>query len=311
MLRTIAFAMLAAVCVAGAAAAQDNKAAAGFTPGPHNDPDTCGDLWKGIGLPEYAREDERDATIVCHTKYVLSHNNMDKTPDWVIEHLTKAQITGTNKRSKMKFQPEPFVDPQKRAVDDDYKNSKFDRGHQAPSDDFKANRDWMIESFYLSNIVPQVGAGFNRGIWKNLEDHVRDLVNDRGELYVVTGPVYRGETGNGKITIGTDINLCRKAIVLDPPARETICGSKSKCEDGVTVPSALYKIIYDPFMGRANAFILPNISHRGFTDPLEYLKKFQVTVQVVETLTGLEFFRDLPLAERRPLTEQCAEMMEH
>lgn len=314
MLRTLTLAVMAALWFAGAAKAQDTNRDAGFTPGPQNDPDTCSDLWKGIGLPEYSRDEGRDTIIVCHTKYVLSHNNEDKTPDWVIEHLTRAQVTGTNKRPKQKFKPEDFVAKDKRAVDDDYKNSKFDRGHQAPSDDFKAQVDWMVESFILSNIVPQVGVGFNQGIWKQLEDHVREVARARGELYVVTGPVYRGNTGNGKITISETANLCRKTIVLDPPKRESICGAKATCDAGVTVPSALFKIVFDPKLQRANAFIFPNINHRDasdFTDPVEYFKKFQVTVQVVEKYTGLEFFRDLPPRKRRPIAQQCAPVMEH
>ncbi len=54
-------------------------------------------------------------------------------------------------------------------MDKDYAISKFDRGHQAPSDDFKADKEWMVESFFLSNIVPQIGAGFNRDHLKNFE----------------------------------------------------------------------------------------------------------------------------------------------
>jgi endonuclease G len=285
-----------------------------FTPGPQNDPDTCSDLWKGIGLPDYARDSEVDSTIVCHTKYVLSHNNENKAPDWVLERLTKAQVTGSNKRPKMKFQPDELVPPAGRAVDNDYKNSKFDRGHQAPSDDFKADSDWMVESFFLSNIVPQVGVGFNRGIWKELEDHVRDVVRSRGELYVITGPIYPPETGNGKITISGSTNLCHNEIVITPPKRESICGAKTKCDAGVIVPSALFKIIYDPRMKRANAFIFPNINHRDaadFNDPIDYIKKFQVTVQVVEKFTSLEFFRSLPARTRKPVANQCAAVMEH
>lgn len=304
------FVIAAAFSVAGAAAAQQ----AAFTPGTENDPETCADLWKGIGLPDYARDSERDTTIVCHTKYVLSHNNDDKTPDWVLEHLTREQVSGTNKRPKMKFQPEPFVAEDKRAVDKDYTNSKFDRGHQAPSDDFKQNRDWMVESFFLSNIVPQVGVGFNRGIWKELEDHVRDVTRDRGELYVITGPVYRSESGDGKIVISDSVNACRNKIVLDPPKRQSICGATTSCDAGVTVPSALFKIVYDPRNKRANAFILPNINHRDaadFTEPLDYLKKFQVTVQVVEKYTGLEFFRAIPARSRRPFMTQCGALMTH
>ena len=166
----------AALCFASAAAAQNAHDNAGFTPGPQNDPETCRDLWQAVGLPEYSRPDERDTTIVCHTRYVLSHNNDALGPDWVLEHLTAEQISGSNTRPKMKFQHETLVP--KGAVDADYTNSGFDRGHQAPSGDFNANVDWMKESFFLSNIVPQVGIGFNRDIWAKLENHVRDIARD-------------------------------------------------------------------------------------------------------------------------------------
>jgi endonuclease G len=313
MLRTSMLALLVVLCLASTTRAQNPDA--GFTPGPHNNPETCGDLWRGIGLPDYAREQERDTVVVCHSRYVLSHNNDDKTPDWVFEHLTPEQISGTNTRPKIKFKPDPFVAPDKRAVDDDYKNSKFDRGHQAPSGDFTANREWMVESFFLSNIVPQVGVGFNQGIWKKLEDHVRDLVSERGDLYVMTGPVNPNEVGDAQVVINDTGNACRKTIVLKPLPRKSICGAKmSGCVNGVTVPVALYKVVYDPRMQRANAFIMPNIDHRdanGFSNSFEYIKKFQVTVQIVEKFTGLEFFPELPATTRRTVVSQCAEPMAH
>jgi len=188
----------------------------------------------------------------------------------------------------MKFQTEPDIDPSKASVDADYRNSKFDRGHQAPSADFSGDADWMVESFFLSNIVPQVGAGFNRDIWKQFEDNVREVASNRGELYVITGPLWRDNDSSAQVTIKSDINLCHNTIVIDPPKKEAICGAAAKCDGGVEVPIALFKIIYDPKMKRANAFIMPNIDHRKAAktaDPVEYLKKFQTTVQVVEKFT--------------------------
>jgi endonuclease G len=155
---------------------------------PANDPTTCRELWEQVGIPQYARDDGRDSTIVCHTKYVLSHNNVTKTPDWVLERLTRGQISGEFNRPSQKFRPDPSLAEGRRAVDADYDKSRFDRGHQAASDDFSTNKDWMVESFFLSNAVPQVGLGFNRGIWKKLEELTRDLARGRGEIYVITGP---------------------------------------------------------------------------------------------------------------------------
>ena len=311
MNRLTLLAAAAALCFASAAAAQNMHDSSGFTPGPQNDPETCRDLWQGVGLPQYTRDDERDTTLVCHTKYVLSHNNAAKGPDWVLEHLTAAQVSGRNTRPKgQKFQPDPALPENGRAVDDDYKKSGgFDRGHQAPSADFSEDVDWMKESFFLSNIVPQVGAGFNRDIWATLEGHVRDIAKARGELYVITGPVYPAETGGKTITIGESENACQNTIVLDLPSRPSICGGKATCEDGVTVPSAMFKLIYDPNMRRANVFLMPNINHRdvaGFTNSLDYIERYQVTVQALEDVTHLDFFPALSASERRPIEAQCA-----
>jgi DNA/RNA endonuclease G (NUC1) len=300
--------LAAALCFAGAAAAQTAHDNPDFKPGPQNDPETCSELWKAVGLPEYSRPDELDTTIVCHTRYVLSHNNAALGPDWVLEHLTAEQISGSNTRPKMKFQHETLVP--RGAVDADYTNSGFDRGHQAPSGDFNAEVDWMKESFFLSNIVPQVGIGFNRDIWAKLENHVRDIARDRGELYVITGPVY--PNGREPITISAAANKCHNEIVLNPPAKKSICGKKSECDDGVMVPSAMFKIIYDPNMGVANAFLMPNINHRdakNFSDPLDYIKKFQVTVQAVEDVINVDLLRALPAGQRRPVERQCAGMI--
>jgi endonuclease G len=58
----------------------------------------------------------------------------------------------------------------------------------APSADMAWDEQAMSESFYLSNMVPQVGIGMNRGIWKDLEEKVRKWTLDRKSVYVFTGP---------------------------------------------------------------------------------------------------------------------------
>ena len=292
MSRTFLLAAAASLCLAGAAAAQSPHDNPGFTPGPNNDASACSALWKGIGLPQYSPNDEHDTTLVCHTKYLMSHNNDALGPDWVIEHLTALVPRG--------------------AVDDDYKNSGgFDRGHQAPSADFNEDVDWMKESFILSNVVPQAGVGFNRDVWAKLEAHVRDLAIARGELYVIAGPIY--PDGGGKITVSAKSNACGNEIVLDPPPRKSICGGKDQCDDGVIVPSGMFKLIYDPNMQRANVFLMPNINHRNaddYSNSMDYVKKFQVTVAALEQASNLSFFHDMPVSRRRPIEQACPTVME-
>ena len=280
---------------------------------PANDPETCRELWKDVGLPRYAQTTEGTRTIVCHTRYVLSHNNTTKTPDWVFEQLDKSQFEKKISRPDIKFSSEKNVPAGKAARDEDYTNSKFDRGHQAPSADFASKVEWMNESFILSNAVPQQGIGFNRHIWKDFEDLVRGIAEERDRVYVITGPVYRDEDGKAPV-ITKEFNRCGNEIKLQSQNNRTeICEAKNKnpgakCDAGVAVPVGMFKIIYDPKRPIVNAYVMPNINHTEADEapkPLDYLKKFQVTVHVVERVTSLEFFRDLPKRKRDQLNLRC------
>ncbi len=288
-----------------------------FTPGPANDPETCRDLWKEVGLPRYARVTDRKTLIVCHTRYVLSHNNDTKTPDWVFEQLDESQFSKRISRPDISFSSEKNVPKEKAARDEDYTNSKLDRGHQAPSADFASNVDQMNESFILSNAVPQQGIGFNRHIWKDFEDLTRTIASARGRVYVITGPIYRDENGQAPV-ITKKFNRCGNEITLQSPdTRQAICEAKNKnasatCEAGVAVPVGMFKIIYDPKRPLVNAYILPNINHTKADEapePIDYLRRFQVTVHVVERFTSLEFLRDLPKRKRDQLNLQCGQIV--
>lgn len=39
-------------------------------------------------------------------------------------------------------------------------------------------------------MAPQVGAGFNRDAWNNLEKYVRKMTKNYANVYVCTGPLY-------------------------------------------------------------------------------------------------------------------------
>lgn len=72
----------------------------------------------------------------------------------------------------------------------DYKYSGYDRGHLAAAGNHKANQKHLDQTFVLSNISPQVGVGFNRDKWAELEKHARKLIKQYPNVYVCTGPLY-------------------------------------------------------------------------------------------------------------------------
>lgn len=195
--------------------------------------------------------------LLCRLTYLVAYDAQTKDPDWVAYHLLAGRLDGPVHRTD-DFRPDPDLPLGGRAELSDYRGSGYDRGHMLPAADNKWSEKAMHESFLLSNISPQVGNGFNRGIWAKLEALVRDWTRQRGELYVVTGPVFVG-----------------------PPL--AYIGP-----DRVAVPTHFFKVIFDPVRAQAIAFLLPNTSL-----PTSTLPAYVTSVRHIEELTGLDFLSRL------------------
>jgi endonuclease G len=145
----------------------------------------------------------------------------------------------------------------------------------------------MDETFYLTNMCPQVGEGFNRDYWAHFEDFCRRLTQRYPSVRIVTGPLYlpRREQTDGKWYV-------RYEVIGNPPA--------------VAVPTHFYKVVFAEVDGTAGgdvavgAFVLPNAPIPNEKP----LADFEVPVEAVERASGLEFVTKLPAQRRRRL---CAE----
>ncbi len=194
--------------------------------------------------------------VVRHSGYTLGYCEEHEQARWVAYELTSFEVAGSQPR-KDNFRADPAVSTGSSSLTD-YRSSGYDRGHLAPAADMKLNSTYMSESFFMSNMSPQ-DASFNRGIWKKLEETVRKMAVGSGAIYVVTGPIFYSNKG-------------------------TIGGNR------VTIPGSYYKVILDfrePGI-KAIGFILPNAASS------QPLSTFVVSVDVVESKTGLDFFYGLP-----------------
>jgi len=209
----------------------------------------------------------RNEEIVRHTWYTLSYSEKDEQAEWVFYVLRPSMITGAAERDD-KFRSDPRV-PSGSATLTDYRGSGYDRGHLCPAADMSFSPDAMSETFYLSNMSPQ-DPGFNRGLWKRLEEQVRSWARSSDSLYIVTGGLLTRPMGS----IG--------------PGR-------------VTIPALYYKIILDPQPRnpRILAFLMPNAKS---SEPLAI---FAVTADSVESLTGIDFFPGLPDSVESRLESEC------
>jgi endonuclease G len=232
--------------------------------------DTCEKRYAVTGLPKMKSDGSDDGPLeLCRKGYAVAFNPDTRTPDWVIERLPLDWLSGNAKR-KNNFHPDPDVDPlikDKGPQKTDYSKSGYDQGHQAPAGDFKSSQPMTDESFLLTNMAPQVGVGFNRNIWKQLETDVRGwvLCGGRKELYIVTGPVFDDD-------------------------------SDKWLKKRVRVPDSFFKVIYDAENKRALGMLLPN--KKLDTDDLP---KYAVPIADIEEKTGIVFFPALPKREQNLL----------
>ena len=115
----------------------------------------------------YLPSQQGNGQIVHHTNYTLQYNEEHEQASWVAYRLTGQQIQNPSTKRKDNFRSDPKVKTGSASLSD-YKGSGYDRGHLAPAADFKWSATAMSESFYMSNMSPQVPS-FNRGIWKNMK----------------------------------------------------------------------------------------------------------------------------------------------
>ncbi len=194
--------------------------------------------------------------IISHTGYSFVYSEEHEQAKWIAYELTQEETNSLFERTD-KFLVDPFVSTG-TAENSDYANSGYDKGHLAPAADMGWSATSMKESFYFSNMSPQL-PGFNRGVWKRLEELMRSWAIENKAIYIVTGPVLT----SGLPTIG---------------------GNR------VSIPNYYYKVILDYTQPdiKAIGFILPNASSSSA------LSEFAVSIDEVEKATGIDFFPALP-----------------
>lgn len=216
--------------------------------------------------PEFTRKSlQANTTGLCFEAFAVVHSGVSRTPLWSAEYLTRDSLrAGREVPREDSFHAESALPPKQGAELADYVRSGFDRGHMAPAADMPTAQA-QHESFSLANIVPQNRKN-NQVLWAAIEGATRHLVNVRGELYVVTGPVFEGdkiERINGRVFVPTDV----------------------------------FKAVVDPVSGQAAAWIAPN------DDSGEYQV---IPIAALEKKIGINLFPKLPEAAKQkamPLPE--------
>ena len=161
-----------------------------------------------------------------------------------------------------------------------YPKNFYARGHQIPNADRNAVPQMQEQTYYSTNMTPQIQNGFNGGIWAKLEEAVRSNIPAEDTLYIVTGASF-AKAGED----ASPVTIINK-------------------NDGKTLPVPKYywKVILKV---RRDAGNITDAMSVGFWLPHEDLKgqayaDYSVTVDQIEMWTGFDFFVNLPDTKEKP-----------
>jgi endonuclease G len=139
-----------------------------------------------------------DTGIILDKDYfVINYNCEWKIPYWVGYYLNDSlliEVDSADRQSSW-FEPDPELPANCQIEYDDYTNSGWDRGHNAPDKSFRRSHEARLTTYVMSNMTPQNGS-LNSGKWKQLEDSVRARTERYGHAWVITGGLFMDEDSN-------------------------------------------------------------------------------------------------------------------
>ncbi len=208
-------------------------------------------------------------TLISHRALLLVYDEQHEQAKWVLHKISTNVLDGKVSRTN-DFRIDPlvksgsaeekdyFLKTKKENGKYDYDGFGYDRGHLAPSADFRWSQRALSESYFYSNMSPQLPT-FNREIWADLEGLVRSYVyENRRSLIVYTGPV-----------LNENLKKQERSI------------------NGVSIPEEFFKVVVDFKAQKSIAYLMPQ---EKSDYPVEY---YATTIDEIEKLTGIDFLHHI------------------
>lgn len=223
-----------------------------------------------FGVPKYSGHEDGDNLLREYSGFSVYWDDVVLGPRWTSIKLTSSMIDAHGDVDReSRFSQDPVIKEKEleSTTHNDYKNKpgsrKWARGHIVQFDDA---RGWGAlageESFYTTNIVPQIQA-HNGKKWLDLEKRCSEFARDYGLVWVYCGPIYAKEP---------------KPFILNRR---------------IPAPVSMYKIVVSPGEDGSVDVLAFNMPHRVIGKSVE-LSSFLVSVDSIEEATGIDFLHELP-----------------
>ncbi len=262
-----------------------------------------------LGNPSNAVADttEEENYLMEKTTYALSYNNVTHNPNWVSWHLCAAD-TGSLSRPSSFGTDTTLPEGWYAVTQSDYSSATHSgygmtRGHMCPNMDRNADADAQEEVFLMTNMVPQA-ANNNNTVWAGLETQEVAWAKAGKELYIVCGPYGKGGTYNSSgVTYSASVwgnTTTIEYIEIDNPYNEN--------DSGIVVPAYTWRVVLmiDEEAEDISRMTAENTTALAICVPNTYeclydstgtkltWKDYITTINAIETMTGYDFFANLP-----------------
>lgn len=195
--------------------------------------------------------------IIERPYYTARYDSKHKQSKWVAYTLHKDSLSQRALDIKGEFKKDPRV--RTAAVSPDaYRGSGYILGQIAPRADFQYDEFAITQSYYMVNVSPQKPE-FHEGLWLDLARKTRQWAKENEQIFIVAGPLLTDDL-------------------------------RSWSDEKISLPLSFYKIILDiqnPEI-KAIAYLIPN---EASDLPLN---NYEISIDRLEELTGLDFFPNLP-----------------
>ena len=206
--------------------------------------------------------------------YSLLYDRSTYTPMWVAYPLESKHMGEIERPSNWDWNPYISISEQVNLCRRSYTDSDiYSRGHLIPNASRNGIKSMQLQTFYVTNSVPQIQNGFNGGVWMHLESAVQHYA-EHEPLYVTTG------------------------VIFEPVGKSCEIGFTTAKDDTkrVPVPNYFYKVVLRVERSASGDIVDAEaigfwFEHRAYSD--KYYN-YAVSVDEVERLTGFDFFAALP-----------------
>ena len=199
-----------------------------------------------------------------YRNYSFGWSQKDRVALWVAYPLCKLYTNGNAGRTDA-WALDPLLGNDSAAPFGGYAGD-YARGHQLPSADRQCCYDANAQTFYGTNMTPQLNA-HNEKIWADLENKVRGYANSSDTTYVVTGVMVSSSSKKEKDSYG-------KSVTVPDSYFKAVLKYSTKSTLGTWNAAAFY------------------LEHRAYSGSIS--KEHSMSIDELEAMTGIDFFVNLP-----------------